>query len=48
MTAVSHHAKELARVFYYVEDDKYLRDLTVYALTQAGIEAEGCEDEAAF
>ncbi|MDJ1121696.1 response regulator transcription factor [Olsenella sp. YH-ols2216] len=48
MTAVSHHAKELARVVYYVEDDKNLRDLTVYALTQAGIEAEGCEDEAAF
>ena len=33
---------------YYVEDDDSLRDLTVYALTQAGIKAEGLRDDAEF
>lgn len=33
---------------YYVEDDKNMRELTVYALTQAGIEACGCADDAEF
>jgi two-component system alkaline phosphatase synthesis response regulator PhoP len=35
-------------VIYYVEDDKNMRELTVYALTQAGIEARGCADDAEF
>ncbi len=29
-------------VVYYVEDDKNIRELTVYALGQGGIEARGC------
>ena len=33
---------------YYVEDDKNIRELTVYALGQGGIEAVGCADEADF
>ena len=33
---------------YYVEDDDNLRDLTVYALTQAGIKAESLRDDAEF
>ena len=33
---------------YYVEDDTNIRELTVYALTQAGIEARGCSDDAEF
>jgi two-component system alkaline phosphatase synthesis response regulator PhoP len=33
---------------YYVEDDKNLRELTVYALNQAGIDAKGCVDDAEF
>ena len=33
---------------YYVEDDTNMRELTVYALTQAGIEARGCADDAEF
>lgn len=33
---------------YYVEDDDNLRELTVYALTQAGIKAEGLRDDAEF
>lgn len=33
---------------YYVEDDTNIRDLTVYALRQAGIEAQGFNDDAAF
>jgi two-component system alkaline phosphatase synthesis response regulator PhoP len=33
---------------YYVEDDKNIRELTVYALKQAGIEACGCADDAQF
>ena len=36
------------RVIYYVEDEKNIRELTVYALAQAGIEAKGLPDEAAF
>ena len=35
-------------MIYYVEDDRNIRDLTVYALQQSGIEAEGLEDAAAF
>ncbi len=33
---------------YYVEDDTNIRELTIYALTQAGIEARGCSDDAEF
>ena len=33
---------------YYVEDDKNIRELTVYALSQGGIEARGCADDAEF
>ena len=33
---------------YYVEDDTNIRELTVYALKQAGIEAQGCADDAEF
>ena len=33
---------------YYVEDDKNIRELTVYALGQGGIEARGCADDAEF
>jgi two-component system alkaline phosphatase synthesis response regulator PhoP len=35
-------------VVYYVEDDDNIRDLTVYALTQAGIKAEGLRDDVEF
>ena len=35
-------------VIYYVEDEKNIRELTIYALGQAGIEAEGLADDAAF
>lgn len=33
---------------YYVEDDKNIRDLTVYALKQSGIDALGFEDDVEF
>ena len=33
---------------YYVEDDVNMREFTVYALRQAGIEAEGLADDAEF
>ena len=33
---------------YYVEDDKNIRELTVYALNQGGIDARGCADDAEF
>lgn len=33
---------------YYVEDDINIRELTVYALRQAGIDAKGCADDAEF
>lgn len=33
---------------YYVEDDTNIRELTVYALRQAGIEARGFADDAEF
>jgi two-component system alkaline phosphatase synthesis response regulator PhoP len=33
---------------YYVEDDRNIRELTVYALTQAGIDARGLADDASF
>jgi len=35
-------------VVYYVEDDKNIRDLTIYALTQAGIEARGFDNDVEF
>lgn len=35
-------------VVYYVEDDKNIRELTVYALGQGGIEAKGCANDAEF
>lgn len=33
---------------YYVEDDTNIRELTVYALGQGGIDARGCADDAEF
>lgn len=33
---------------YYVEDDTNIRELTIYALKQAGIEAKGLKDDAEF
>ncbi|MCI1664942.1 MAG: response regulator transcription factor [Atopobiaceae bacterium] len=33
---------------YYVEDDKNIRELTIYALTQAGIESRGFADDTGF
>ena len=33
---------------YYVEDDKNIRELTVYALGQGGIDARGCANDAEF
>ena len=38
----------MSAVVYYVEDDKNIRELTVYALGQGGIEARGCADDAEF
>jgi two-component system, OmpR family, alkaline phosphatase synthesis response regulator PhoP len=35
-------------VIYYVEDDTNIRELTLYALAQAGIEAEGFASDAEF
>jgi two-component system alkaline phosphatase synthesis response regulator PhoP len=35
-------------VVYYVEDDTNIRELTIYALMQAGIEAKGFSDDLAF
>lgn len=35
-------------LIYYVEDEKNIRELTIYALSQAGIEAQGMADDAAF
>ena len=35
-------------VVYYVEDDKSIRELTVYALRQAGLDAVGCDDDSEF
>ena len=35
-------------VVYFVEDDKNIRELTVYALGQGGIEARGCANDAEF
>lgn len=35
-------------VIYYVEDERNIRELAVYALSQAGIEARGLPDDAAF
>lgn len=39
---------ESDQLIYYVEDEKNIRELTVYALSQAGIEAKGLPDDAAF
>ena len=41
-------AQGTGHVIYYVEDEKNIRELTVYALAQAGIEAKGLPDDAAF
>lgn len=41
-------SNEVQGVIYYVEDEKNIRELTVYALSQAGIEAIGLPDDAAF
>lgn len=46
-TAV-HSGTPATGVVYYVEDDTNIRELTVYALTQAGIEAHGYADDLAF
>lgn len=35
-------------MIYYVEDDKNIRELTLYALKRAGIEAEGMSDDVEF
>lgn len=35
-------------MIYYVEDDKNIRELTVYALTQAGMDAKGFADDSSF
>ena len=35
-------------MIYYVEDEKNIRELAIYALTQAGIEAQGLADDAAL
>ena len=35
-------------MIYYVEDDKNIREIAVYALRQAGIDARGCADDAEF
>lgn len=35
-------------MIYYVEDDKNIRELTLYALARAGIEAEGMSDDVEF
>ena len=35
-------------VIYYVEDEKNIRELTIYALSQAGIEAKGLCNDAEF
>lgn len=35
-------------MIYYVEDDTNIRELTIYALKQAGIEAEGFSDDTEF
>ena len=39
---------ESDQLIYYIEDEKNIRELTVYALSQAGIEAKGLPDDAAF
>lgn len=39
---------ESDQLIYYVEDEKNIRELTVYALSQVGIEAKGLPDDAAF
>ena len=33
---------------YYVEDDTNIREITLYALTQAGIDAKGFSNDASF
>ncbi|MCI2156722.1 MAG: response regulator, partial [Olsenella sp.] len=41
-------ASPVSGVVYYVEDDKNIRELTVYALRQAGLDAAGCNDDSEF
>jgi two-component system alkaline phosphatase synthesis response regulator PhoP len=41
-------AAPVSGVVYYVEDDKNIRELTVYALRQAGLDAVGCDDDSEF
>lgn len=41
-------AAPVSGVVYYVEDDKNIRELTVYALRQAGLDAAGCCDDSEF
>ncbi len=36
------------RLVYYVEDDTNIRELTLYALEQAGVDAEGMSSDAEF
>lgn len=38
----------MAALVYYVEDEKNIRELTVYALNQAGLEAKGLASDAEF
>lgn len=38
----------VAALVYYVEDEKNIRELTVYALNQAGLEAKGLASDAEF
>ena len=35
-------------MIYYLEDDRNIRELTVYTLRQAGLEVEGFATDAAF
>ena len=38
----------MARMIYYVEDERNIRELTVYTLTQSGLEVEGFGTDAEF
>lgn len=40
--------RESATLVFYVEDDENIRDLTLYALRQAGFEGRGFPDADAF
>ena len=41
-------AREISPLVFYVEDDENIRDLTLYALRQAGFEGRGFPDADAF